>query len=357
MSAATVKKTIDMAIQSGDRRLGLIFFGGEPLLCRGLIEEAVEYSSEKARASGRERFFYKITTNGLLLDDAFLQYARKNDIFIALSIDGIEKAHDAHRRDKGGGPTHSMAVAAAERLLRIFPYSPALMTVNPDTVKHYAESAEYLYSLGFRYLVCSLNFAAEWDGPALRELKRQYKRLASFYYAHTLAEDKFYMSPFDVKISSHIHNRTYCHERCELGQRQLSVAPDGGIYPCVQFAGDAEYRIGDVYGGLDETARQALYTRNETEKPGCDACSIQKRCNHYCACLNKQATGSIDAVSSVLCAHERIILPIADRVAARLYKKRSPMFIQKHYNDLYPLVSLAEDRAAGRPEGSEPEGG
>jgi uncharacterized protein len=50
----------------------------------------------------------------------------------------------------------------------------------------------------------------------------------------------------------------------------------------------------------------------------------------------------------VLCAHERIVLPIADALAARLFKRRSPMFLQKHYNELYPLVSLVEDTAAAR---------
>ena len=345
MSVDIARKTVDLALKSGEHRLGLIFFGGEPLLCRNLIEETVAYSDEQARISGHKSFFYKITTNGLLLDDAFLNYACKHGIFIALSIDGIEKAHNAHRRQKDGSPTHHRIVAAAERLLFSFPYAPALMTINPDTVQYYAESVEYLYSLGFRYIICSLNYAAEWNKTALTELKQQYNKLASFYYDHTITEDKFYLSPFDVKISSHVHNKTYCHERCELGQHQLSISPYGGIYPCVQFVGDEEYKIGDVYNGIDEEARKALYTRNEAGKPGCDTCSIQKRCNRYCACLNKQATGSIDTVSEALCAHERIILPIADRVAARLYKKRSPMFIQKHYNDLYPLISLAEDKA------------
>ncbi|MCL2344099.1 MAG: hypothetical protein FWC62_09450 [Firmicutes bacterium] len=68
------------------------------------------------------------------------------------------------------------------------------------------------------------------------------------------------------------------------------------------------------------------------------------RCNHYCACLNRQATGSIDRISPMLCAHERIVLPIADRLAERLYKQGSAIFIQKQYNDFYPLASLAEDR-------------
>jgi len=345
MSVETMRKTVDLALSTGEQRLGIIFFGGEPLLCRELIEDTVAYSTERAGEAGEVKIFYKITTNGLLLDDAFLKYAREHDIFIALSIDGIEKAHDAHRKRADGGGTYLQVADAAKRLLVLFPYAPALMTVNPDTVQYFHESVEHLYALGFRYLICSLNYAADWGKSELDELKRQYNKLAAFYYKHTVAEDKFYLSPFDVKISSHVHNKTYMHERCELGIRQLSVAPDGGLFPCVQFVGDMRYKIGDVFNGIDEAARGALYTQNETEKPGCDVCAIQKRCNHYCACLNKQATGSIDAVSEVLCAHERIILPIADRVAERLYKKRSPMFIQKQYNDFYPLISLAEDNA------------
>ena len=344
MSADTARRTVDMALASGDPRLGLIFFGGEPLLCRDLIEEIIAYATAQS-AAAPGKIFYKLTTNGLLLNDDFLRYAHEHDIFIALSIDGIAAAHDAHRLAQDGGPTHAQVVEAARRLLQVSPYAPALMTVNPDTVQHYAASVAFLYSLGFRYLICSLNYAADWDKAALAELKKQYTALATFYYNHTLIEDKFYLSPFDVKISSHVHNRTYHHERCELGQHQLSIAPDGGIYPCVQFVGDNEFRIGDVHNGINQAARAALYARNEAGRTGCDVCSIQKRCNRYCACLNKQATGSIDAVSEVLCAHERIILPIADRVAAKLYKQRSPMFIQKHYNDLYPLISLAEDRA------------
>jgi len=349
MTEDTARAAVELALQNGGRRLGLIFFGGEPLLCRDLIEQTIAYSTRRASETAHcahGKFFYKMTTNGLLLDGAFLNYAREHDIFIALSIDGIEKAHDAHRQMSGGGATHGQVVAAAKRLLSQQPYAPALMTVNPDTVQYYRESVEFLYKTGFRYIICSLNYAADWDDESLRELKRQYIKLADFYYDRTVAEDKFYLSPFEVKISSHVHNKTYRHERCELGQHQLSVAPDGGLFPCVQFVGDGRYQIGNVFAGIDQTARERLFVQNEAEKPGCDICSIKGRCNHYCACLNKQATGSIDVVSEVLCAHERIILPIADRVAARLYDRRSPIFIQKHYNDFYPLISLAEDKAA-----------
>ena len=342
MSLKTARAAVDLAAKNA-KRAGLIFFGGEPLLYRELIYETTAYARAREKKGGC-RYFFKITTNGLLLDGEFLDFARREGFFVALSLDGLPQAHDAHRRDAMGRGSYERAAEAARRLLAVKPYSPALMTVRPDTLPYYAAGVESLFSLGFSYVIASLDYSAPWQEEHLPELSQQYEALAKLYERKTIAEDKFYFSPFEVKISSHINNRTYCQERCELGLRQLSVGPEGTLYPCVQFVGDAAFRIGDVWQGIDEKARQALYTRNEQEKPGCDCCAIRARCNHYCACLNRQATGSIDQISPMLCAHERIVLPIADRLAERLYHQGSAIFVQKHYNDFYPLASLAEDR-------------
>jgi len=342
MTPETARAVVDLAGRDA-KRAGLIFFGGEPLLLRELITETVAYARKKEQKN-ECRYFFKITTNGLLLDDDFIDFARREGFFVALSLDGTKDAHDLHRKDAEGKGTYDRVVDAAHRLLAVKPYSPVLMTVRPDTLTQYAEGVQSLYDLGFLYVITSLDFSAEWQEEHLPELDRQYKLIADMYEQKTLAEDKFYFSPFEVKISSHINSKTYCHERCELGLRQLSVGPDGTLYPCVQFVGDQKFNLGDVRNGINEEARQALYIRNETEKPGCDICTIKARCNHYCACLNRQATGSIDEISPVLCAHERIVLPIADELAERLYKKGSALFIQKQYNDFYPLLSLAEDK-------------
>ncbi|MFH1377634.1 MAG: hypothetical protein ABIH86_02660 [Planctomycetota bacterium] len=45
-----------------------------------------------------------------------------------------------------------------------------------------------------------------------------------------------------------------------------------------------------------------------------------------------------------LCAHERMLIPIVDQLGKRLYKDRVPMFIQKHYNAAYPVLSLIDDQ-------------
>lgn len=204
MSVDVLKKAISLAAkQPAGQAVGIAFFGGEPLLHKELITEAVNYCHQIVEQEGI-RFNMKITTNGLLLDDAFFDYADQEGIFIALSIDGIAKAHDYYRVDASGQATHAAVLAAAQRLLAWQKYSPAMMVVNPETVKDFARGVEYLFKVGFRYIISSLNYAADWDSASLRELKHQYRMLANWYYQQTVKEKKFYLSPFETKIASYV---------------------------------------------------------------------------------------------------------------------------------------------------------
>jgi uncharacterized protein len=346
MTDKTARAAVDMAAVSG-ASVGLSFFGGEPLLCKDIIRDTVAY----AKAVGAETgcaFHFKLTTNGTLLDDDFLHFCTDNRIMVALSLDGTRQAHDTHRLLAGGGGSYAHVEDVAKRLLKYQPYACAMMVVNPDTIQWYADGVQNLHALGFQYYICSLNYeqAAEWTDAHMAELARQFDRLSKMYIDWTLNEKKFYFSPFEVKMRSHIDGDRYCEQRCQLGLKQLSVDTDGQLYPCVQFVGEGEYAIGDVWNGIDEKRRQALYRRAEQTIGACAGCAIQKRCNHHCGCLNKQATGDINGISPVLCAHERLALEAADKTAAALFAKGSHIFLQKQYNDMYPLISLIEDKTS-----------
>jgi uncharacterized protein len=350
MTFETAAAAIDLgrqviARERPDGTMGVIFFGGEPLLQRDLIARIVRHCREVEAKTG-QLFHFKITTNGALLDERFLVDPDTRDIFVALSHDGVAAAHDAHRIDVAGQGTFARLDAVIALLLEHQPFAPVMLVTTPETVAHYAASVRYLADRGFRYLICSLDYGAAWTARNLREIERQYGLLADWYVDMTRREEKFYFSPFEVKIGSHVRPGSCRAERCELGRKQISVGPSGRLYPCVQFVGDDDgaWAIGDVRAGLDEARRMELYRLNDAEKATCGECAIRERCNHYCGCLNKQATGDMTRVSPMLCAHERIALPIADRVAEKLFKQRSALFIQKQYNELYPLVSLAEER-------------
>ena len=92
MTIETARAVVDLA-GKGAKKAGLIFFGGEPLLFRDLITDTVAYARSREQKGGC-RYFFKITTNGLLLDDSFLDFAERENMFIALSVDGVKEAHD-----------------------------------------------------------------------------------------------------------------------------------------------------------------------------------------------------------------------------------------------------------------------
>jgi uncharacterized protein len=347
MSEAVGRQAMDLGSRLTSGSCGIIFFGGEPLLCKERIYSLVEYGRELERGQGRAgRFHFKITTNGLLMDEEFLGFAVRNDVLVAMSFDGVREAHDRHRRLRNGEGSFDVLVDRLRMLLAVRPYASVMMVVNPETAVYLEESIAFLMDLSCRYLIVSLNYAADWTEADFRVLARQYKRLGKRYVEWTQAGRKFYLSPFEVKLSSHINRHCYRKERCELAQRQLSVDPRGYLYPCVQFpkAGpESEWCIGHVSTGINEAARRRIAELSSTEKAACGQCAIKERCNNTCGCLNWQTTGAIDTVSPVLCRYEQMLVPIADRVGKVLYGKRDPLFLHKHYNVAYPVLSLLDE--------------
>lgn len=345
MSLNTGRQALQFGIRLTAGSCGIVFFGGEPLLHRDLIYQLVRDARAMSR-HGEGQFHFKLTTNGLLLDESLLEFAVENDVLIALSCDGTQSAHDRHRRLPNGHGSFDLVLPKLRLLLAARPYSSVLVVVNPDTADQLSDSVSFLLREGCRYLIVSLNYAAPWTEADLAVLEQQYERLGELYIAWSREDRKFYLSPFEVKLASHILGQQAHCRRCELGLRQLSVDPQGYLYPCVQFtsAGPASrWCIGHVSSGLNQAARAALYEESQADREPCRGCLIRDRCQNTCGCLNWQTTGSVSRVSPVLCRSEQAMTAVADRVGAVLFQERNPRFLQKHYDPAYPLLSLLED--------------
>jgi len=325
-----VKAAVDMSVRE-DTSTGICFFGGEPLLEKKLIEDTIHYTDSIHKESGH-KFFYKITTNGTLLDETFLQLARKVNLIIGISHDGLMSS---------GGRARNLDTEKLQVLLHYQPYALVLTTVNPLSVDLFADSVEWLFKQGFRYLITSPAHGKHipWDEKSCDLLRKQYEKMAKLYIKWTLEGKKFFLGAFETKIASHIK---YTKEHCHIGKDQISVAVDGKIYPCEQFVDNPDYCIGDVWHGIDPQLQQAL-ALHRCESPLCAKCAINTRCIHTCGCMNCLDTGSVDEVSPFQCRHEKMLISIVDKMAEKLYRSKNRRFIAKHYDPAYPLVSLIED--------------
>ena len=336
MSLETALAAIDECTR-GTENPGIIFFGGEPLLKEDLIFDVIAACEREAPL----RFHYKVTTNGTLVTPEFLSRAASARLHVAVSCDGAPMTQDRHRVTAAGEGSSAALLPRIGEVLASQPYAPVMMTVNPDTAADFAGNVRFLRSLGASYVISSVNFQADWDAASWRRLKRSYKQLAKWYLDAYRREEKFYFAAFDKRIATRIwHGRG---ASCQLGKRQISVTPDGTYYPCVQFVGRDEYVIGHVGRGLDEARRECVFERNERAKPSCAGCALLGRCNNRCGCLNISTTGSLDSVPPFFCEHERFLIPLADSLAETLYAERNAMFLQRHYNPAFPVLSILED--------------
>ena len=103
------------------------------------------------------------------------------------------------------------------------------------------------------------------------------------------------------------------------------------------------HRIGTAAAGIDESRREEFFRCNEKDKPACHGCALELRCHNKCGCLNIQTTGRLDSIPPALCENERMVFPIVDKLAERLFRSRETMFIQRHYNPAFPILSFLED--------------
>jgi len=346
MTSATARDAVTfahrIALESGAEHLEIVFFGGEPLLRHGLVCEIVD----QARAlAGGLRASFKMSTNGLLLSPAVIADLAAREVFVSLSIDGEPATQDAQRPDTRGRGSAEKLQEIIPRVLAWNPHTAVNCVITPQSAGRADASAQWLFAQGFRYVSTALDWSAPWTRRDLRTLGAAYTRLGEWYVRETIRGSRFYLSCFDEKIRTRTRGPLEISERCAMGHRQFSIAPSGRLYPCVQFVREddqAEWCIGDVWQGFDDPRRKALLHLAEKPRDECGGCALTERCGSWCACMNFQGTGRLDVASPLVCEHDRMLTPIADRVANQLWKRRNPLFLHKHYNPAFPVLSHIE---------------
>lgn len=325
MSEEIALRAVDFVAKHSGTHCGISFFGGEPLLRRDFIEKCVAH----AKTYPNKTFQYNMTTNGLLLDEAFLVFARDNNLKIALSHDGLMSK--SNRMYPNGRDCLAELNEKLALLLRYQPNAFLMATVAANTVTSAADSVIDLYQKGVRRVNLALDSRpdAGWDEAGLDELGRQLGKIADYVLAEFREGRRVSFNAFDEKIHS-ITKEKLCHI-CALGKKKLYIDTDGVIYPCVQFVGEEVYRIGEVCGGLDEAARERIYTRSLQKPAFCQGCALQSRCVNDCACLNFQQSGEMGEVSPIQCAYQRMLIAAADDLARRMLEFDEERFVERYF--------------------------
>ena len=333
LSFDNIKMLLDREADTSTKSV-ITFFGGEPLLEKNLIYKIVEYT-KILQETKKMQFTLNMTTNGTLLDADFIGFVDKNSINISYSIDGKCDSHNLNRKTIKNEDTFTIVETNAKKLLEIQPYAIAMPVVTKNNILNIKNNIRYIFSLGFKRIVCGFDYTADWQDEDVNTIKKAYEELAELYYNKTLNGDAFYLLPFDNIISAYISESNLCESECQLGLKKVNVATDGKIYPCTQFVDLPEYEIGDCATGIMKEKQSNLMKNSSKEISHCLPCKLRKRCKHTCGCLNILTTGDMNTPSPIICETEKIFIEVSDRLAERLFKKDPNVFIQKQYLAFY----------------------
>ena len=302
------RQALDFLIaHSGSRRnLEVDFFGGEPLMNWQVVKDLVAYARSVEGKHGKN-FRFTLTTNGLLIDDEVIDFCNREMSNVVLSLDGRRETHDRLRVDYAGNGSYDRIVPKFQKLVaarggKNYYIRGTFTHANPDFTKDLLHMADLGFTeLSMEPVVCAPDDPAALTPEDIEIVKGEYELLAR----EMLRRERegrpitFYHYMLDLTEGPCIYKRV---SGCGSGTEYMAVTPWGELYPCHQFVGDAQYRLGDVWKGVENTAlREDFRACNAYARPECADCWARLWCSGGCAANAYHATGSIRGVYAPGC--------------------------------------------------------
>ena len=276
MSEATLKNVIRKTMLRAEGTACYTFQGGEPTL-RGLdFFEKVLFYQKQYNKKGVQ-VYNSLQTNGLFMDETWCRFLRENRFLTGISLDGIQKTHDACRHSrKDNAPTFDR-ICKSIALLETHHVEFNILTVVNQTV---AQNIQEIYAFYKRqkwnyqqYIACldplkephgqnSYSIPPESYGQFLTELFRLwYKAILLGQFPES------------------------CDQRgtCSI---QYAVEADGSVYPCDFYMTD-EYRLGNFnerrLDEIDAKRREISFLeRSLLLDQSCKLCTYYSLCKGGC---------------------------------------------------------------------------
>jgi uncharacterized protein len=341
MPGKVMRRSVDMALVSRPAALDVSFFGGEPLLHPGFVEETLAYVETAVHAlpETRPRVRYVMNTNGTLVDDrALALLSPPRDFTVYVSLDGPAAVHDAHRVDEGGRGSFADIVANLGRMRQAGIAFRLVAVVRPDTAHRLGEVVRTLLDLQPAQATLTPDFHAPWTEESIAELRTGLRNAGEVWSESFRRGQVVPLEPLHGKILTHLKQGIPCPARCTLAGRAFAVAPTGRLYPCAQMIGedrDDELVIGTVDAGFDGKRLAELQRAKDRVEETCTPCALRERCQSHCGCRHVALTGELGRINQALCETEESFILAADQVASLLVAERCPTFLDTYYRKQY----------------------
>ncbi len=326
MPADVGKKAVDFLIeQSGTRRnLEIDFFGGEPLMNWETVKAVVDYARSREAAAGKN-FRFTITTNGLLLDEEKIDYINREMYNAVLSIDGRPDVHNKVRKSRSGMNAYDVILSNFQRL--VAGRGDAQYYVRGTFTKYnldFASDVMYLAECGFDQISVEPVVGAD-DAPysiteaELPAVCAEYERLASMIIEqHRNGGRRFNFFHFmmDTEQGPCAIKRM---RGCGAGNEYLAITPSGDVYPCHQFVGDKDFKMGNLSdGNVNMPLKHTFANIGVHTKTDCKSCWAKFYCSGGCSANAAHYGSGLMGSHNISCELEKKRIECAIAVKAAM---------------------------------------
>ncbi len=319
------KKAIDFLIKHSEGRhnLELDFFGGEPLMNFDVVKQVVEYARKEEKKYNKN-FRFTITTNGMLLTDDKIDFINQEMSNVVLSIDGRPEVNDRLRVRVDGTGSYDAIIDKYKNLVEKRGHDQYYVRGTFTKFnKDFTNDVEHLYQKGFDQIsvepvVSDPKYDYTLTEKDLPEIFSEYEKLSKKIIEHKKNGDSINFFHFMIDL-----DQGPCAIKrlrgCGCGNEYVAVTPDGDVYPCHQFVGNPEWKMGSV---LDDSLNLEMKERfahtTVYDKKDCQNCWAKFYCSGGCNANNVQYAGDLLHSHKLACDLEKKRLECAIMIKAAL---------------------------------------
>jgi uncharacterized protein len=291
--------------------------GGEPTLMGLPFFEQALYYQDKYRPPWMH-ITNTLQTNAIQLDDTWCAFFAEHSFLIGVSLDGVQKQHDAYRVDKGGKPTFERVMAGISLLKKHGVQFNILTCVHAANVDRPLEIYRFMRDevqaqfIQFIPVVERNNETHSLDVDAVTNrsvLAEQYGDFLCTIFDEWVRHDvgQVFVQIFDVALAVWTgHNAGLCvfEETCGTA---LALEHNGDVYSCDHYV-QPDYKLGKIMDiplkDIVMSDKQQAFgmAKRDSLPQFCHQCDVRFVCNGGCPKNRFIATPDGEAGLNYLCA-------------------------------------------------------
>lgn len=290
MQYDTAIASVEMLLKESpdEARYTVVFFGGEPLSNRALIEQVVGYCEARFAELGKAVDFV-MTTNATLLTEEIVDWLNAHRFGLSVSIDGPKTVHDRNRITVGGQGTYDVVRRKVDMLLSRYDSRPvgARVTLtrgitDVETIWNHLFNELGFAEVGFAPVTSGDVSDFNLSGEELAAVFANMKALGRRYLDEALAGRSIGFSNLHQLLTD-IHEGQKKALPCGAGLKMLAVDHAGELNLCHRFTGSSLPTFGNVHEGVKQVElNDFLSQRLDRSGTGCDSCRIRNLCSGGC---------------------------------------------------------------------------